>query len=173
MQRLTNSFEVFSPDIDETISHSESPKDVVKRLSLLKAKKAYEIYANCFILSADTVVYCRRKILDKTVSREIAHNNISKLSGRRHQVFTGITFINNKGHIYYLLSRTIIKFKLLNKREIEHYLNLNEWQDCAGSYSIQGFAETFVNFQSGSYSSVIGLPLNKVYRLLKKYNLVS
>ena len=172
LNKLQVKFKTFSPEIDETALKFESPKDIVKRLSKLKAKKAYAVYKNSFILSADTVVYARKNILEKTRSRQIAYKNISKLSGRRHQVFTGTSFINNKGKIYYFLSRTKVKFRILNKGEIEEYLNLNQWQDCAGSYSIQGFSESFVSFISGSYSSVVGLPLEKVYKVLKKYKLI-
>ena len=127
-----------------------------------------KFYKDHFIISADTIVYARKQFLEKTNSRKIAFDNLTKLSGRRHQVFTGITFINNKGDIYYSLSVTRIKFKLLSKFEIEQYLNLNEWQECAGSYSIQGFAECFIDFISGSYSNVVGLPLVDVYKVLKK-----
>ncbi len=172
MQKLKVPFDTFSSNIDESPLKMEKPQEIVKRLSRLKAEKAYSIYKNHFILSADTVIYVRKKILGKTNSRAIAYDNILKLSGRRHQVFTGTTFINTEGQSYFFLSKTTIKFNLLKKYEIDKYLALNEWQNSAGSYSIQGYAESFASFISGSYSSAIGLPLEKVYKILKKYNLL-
>ena len=139
---------------------------------MLKAKKALEIYKEHFILSADTVVFARKQFLEKTNSRQTAFDNLTKLSGRRHKVFTGVTFIGLSGEIYYSLSVTRVRFKLLSKFEIEQYLDLNEWQEFAGSYSIQGFAESFISFFSGSYSNVVGLPLADVYKILKNNNLL-
>ena len=170
--KLNVKFDIFSPNVDETILKNEKPQNIVKRLSHLKANKALLYFKNKFIISADTVVYANKKIIEKTHSRSKALKNLSLLSGRRHKVYTGLTFIDNESKKYFFLSTTIIKFKLLKKIEIEKYLDTNQWKGCAGSYSIQGFAESFIVFISGSYSSVVGLPLNKVYNILINYNLL-
>ena len=87
------SFKVFIPDINETAISNEKPQKLVKRLSYEKALVAKKKFKNDFILSADTIVYARKKIIGKTKNREIAKLNLKILSGRRHRVFTGITFL--------------------------------------------------------------------------------
>ena len=79
-------------------------------------------YKNKFIISADTLVYANKQVIEKTYSRSKAFKNISLLSGRRHKVYTGLTFIDNESKEYFFLSKTIIKFNLLNKIEIQKYL---------------------------------------------------
>lgn len=96
----------------------------------------------------------------------MAYNNLKLLSGRRHTIFTGLTVINNKNKISFFLTKTKIKFKVLKDSDIERYLKLEEWKNKAGSYAIQGYGGSFVNFLSGSYSGAIGLPIEKLYDIL-------
>ncbi|MBJ57725.1 MAG: septum formation protein Maf [Rickettsiales bacterium] len=171
LRKLCDNYEIFKPDIDETFKDSDNPISIVKRFSFLKAKKAKKKYKNSFIISADTVVYSRKKIIDKTNNKEIAIENLKKLSGRSHKVYTGLTFISDNNNIYNSITKTIIKFKNLEEKEILRYIKTEEWKGCAGSYAIQGSAEVFIKFLSGSYSNVVGLPLYEVNKLIKKYNL--
>jgi septum formation protein len=144
----------------------------VKRLSLIKANQAKLKYKNSFILAADTIVYSKKRFFSKTDDINIAFNNIKLLSGGRHTVYTGLTFINSKEQINFYLTKTRIKFKKLNDQEVKEYLLLEEWKNSAGSYAIQGYASSFINFISGSYTSAIGLPLEKVYNILKNNKLL-
>ena len=166
------SFKVFIPDINETAILNEKPQKLVKRLSYKKALVAKKEFKNDFILSADTIVYARKKIIGKTKNRDIAKLNLKTLSGRRHRVFTGITFLKDHDIYFQYICMSIIKFRILSTKEIDHYLTLNQWKDCAGSYSIQGFAESFVEMISGSYSNVIGLPMHITYKILRNNNLI-
>mgnify|MGYP001410332166 CR=1 FL=1 len=86
--------------------------------------------------------------------------------------FTGITFLKDHDIYFQYICMSIIKFRILSTKEIDHYLTLNQWKDCAGSYSIQGFAESFVEMISGSYSNVIGLPMHITYKILRNNNLI-
>ena len=88
------------------------------------------------------------------------------MSGRRHTIFTGLTILD-KTYKYYYLTKTKIKFKVLNDIEIKKYLTLNEWKNKTGSYAIQGFGAFFINYISGSYLGAVGLPLEKLYYVLK------
>ena len=165
------SFETFSPEINETPYNDESPKKLIKRLSYEKAMRAKKEYKNDYILAADTIVYASRKILEKTQDINQAKLNLNFLSGRRHRVYTGVTFLTNQDQYFQYVCKSIVKFKILNDKEINKYLDLNEWKGCAGSYSIQGFAESFVEFLSGSFSNVVGLPIHIIYKVLSHNNL--
>ena len=173
ISNLKINYKVFIPNINEKPFKNEKPEQLVKRLSILKAQKAQVKNKNNFILAADTVVYVRKKFLDKTDDEQKAILNLKMLSGRRHRVYTGITFISDKKKIYTFFCKTIVKFRLLDERDIEIYIKQKEWKNCAGSYSIQGLADAFILNISGSYSNVVGLPLEKVFKLLKKYNFFS
>ena len=172
LKKIGVPFTVFSPNISETPLKKENPIQLTKRLSLKKANLAKNKFKKKFILSADTVVYARRKIIEKTDDINQAKLNLQCLSGRRHKVYTGITFFTESGTYYQSVCKSIVKFKLLDDKDIDNYLATNEWNGCAGSYSIQGFAESFVEMLSGSYSNVVGLPIHKVYSVFKNNKLI-
>ena len=172
LKKIGVPFTVFSPNISEIALKKENPTQLTKRLSFNKANQAKSKFKKKFIISADTVVYSRRKIIEKTNNVNQAKLNLQFLSGRRHRVYTGITFFTESGSYYQYVCRSIVKFKLLENKEIDNYLSTNEWKGCAGSYSIQGFAESFVEMLSGSYSNVVGLPIHKVYTILKNNKLI-
>ena len=138
----------------------------------MKANQAKLKHKGCFVISADTIVYARKTLFFKTSDATLALKNIKLLSGRRHTVYTGITFINLKEEAKFYLSKTKIKFKKLSEKEIKDYLKLDEWKDCSGSYAIQGYGGSFINFISGSYSSAVGMPLEKIYTIFKNYKLL-
>ena len=89
------------------------------------------------------------------------------MSGRRHTIFTGLTILDNTYNKLFYLTKTKIKFKVLNDIEIKKYLTLNEWKNKTGSYAIQGYGAFFIDYISGSYSGAVGLPLEKLYYVLK------
>ena len=123
-------------------------------------------YPESLILTADTIVCVGRRILKKTSNKEEAKNYLELLSGRRHRVITGICMASPSFKQRIKSVTSIIKFKRLSLDEINFYLKTNEWKNKAGGYAIQGIASRYVNFISGSYSNVVGLPLSNVYRLL-------
>lgn len=172
LEKIGVPFEVFTPDICEFPLEKEDPIHMTKRLSFEKGLLAKKKFKKKFIISADTVVFSRKKIINKTKDIAQAALNLKILSGRRHKVYTGITFFTNSGKYYQYVCKSVVKFKLLDDKDIENYINTNEWEDCAGSYSIQGFAESFVELLSGSYSNVVGLPMHKIYNLLKSNKLI-
>ena len=90
------------------------------------------------------------------------------MSGRRHTIFTGLTIIDKTHNKFFYLTKTKIKFKVLNEIEIKKYLTLNEWKNKTGSYAIQGYGAIFINFLAGSFSGAIGLPLEKLHHVLRE-----
>ena len=158
---------MFEPNVDETPQAKETPQNLVKRISLLKAEEAYKQYKKQLIIAADTILYSRKKIFHKTTNKGLAEKNLKLLSGRRHTIFTGLTIIDRTYNKFFYLTKTKIKFKVLNDVEIKKYLTLNEWKNKTGSYAIQGYGAFFINYISGSYSGAVGLPLEKLYYVLK------
>jgi septum formation protein len=153
-------------DIDESPYPAEIPRLHVQRLAAAKAAAVAVRYPGSIILAADTVVAAGRRILPKADDEGTAHKCLSLLSGRRHRVLTAVTVIDATGIARHRLSDTIVAFKPLPDAEIAAYLNTGEWHGKAGGYAIQGRAEAFVRFLSGSHSGVIGLPLFETRALL-------
>ena len=113
------------------------------------------------------------KILPKTIDVNSAEECLKLISGRRHKVFTSFTVYTPNNSLKTKTIQSIIKFKRLHPDEISYYLATKEWEGKAGGYAIQGIAASFINFISGSYSNVVGLPLAEFYRVLTSigYNL--
>ena len=153
-------------NIDESIKKKEKPKLYLKRICFEKALNIQDKYKQDIILSADTIVTTGQKIFGKPSDKEDAIKTLKYLSGRNHNVSTGVCVLyKNKRKIKII--DTKIKFKKLHDDEINQYIKTNEWTDKAGSYAIQGHAERFVIKLNGSYSNVVGLPLYETVNLLK------
>ena len=162
----------YTPDVvepaalDEAVLPGELPEAHAARLAHAKAEAVAARHPGAFVLGADTVVACGRRILDKAESEESARHCLSLLSGRRHRVCGGVTVIDPAGRAVSRLVRTAVAFKRLSEDEVASYLAGGEWQGKAGGYAIQGRAAAFVGFVNGSYSNVVGLPLHETYQLL-------
>ncbi len=153
-------------DIDETPLKGELPRDLALRLALGKAEAIREAHKDSFILAADTVVGCGRRILDKTEDADHARECLHTLSGRRHHVYGGIALIAPDGKTLTRLDDTVVQFKRLTPQEIETYIESGEWQGKAGGYAIQGLAASYIKFIQGSYSNVVGLSLYDTMNML-------
>jgi septum formation protein len=121
---------------------------------------------NHFALGADTLVVVNGKFLGKPKNREEAKEFLSILSNRTHQVITGLA-LYNKLEIHQDYEITEVRFNKLSNEEIKWYLDQNEWKNVAGAYRIQGKAAAFIESIRGSYSNVVGLPISKIYGMLK------
>ena len=157
---------ILSPNINENIFSKELPRIYVKRMSLEKNRVFQQKYPESIILTADTIVSVGRRILPKTMDKNTAAECLKLISGRRHKVFTSFTLHSPNNSLKIKTIQTIIKFKRLHADEISYYLASKEWEGKAGGYAIQGIAASFINFISGSYSNVVGLPLAELYRSL-------
>ena len=157
---------ILTPDIDEINLSNELPLDYVRRISIEKNKVFQSKYSESIILTADTVVSLGRRILPKTVNSQMAEECLKLISGRRHKVFTSFTLYSPDFPIKVKTTQSIVKFKRLHSDELNYYLKSKEWEGKAGGYAIQGIAASYINFLSGSYSNVVGLPLAELYRSL-------
>ena len=152
--------------LDETPRRGERPEAHAARLAHAKAAAVAARHPGAFVLGADTVVACGRRILDKAESEESARACLALLSGKRHRVWGGVTVIDPAGRAASRLVRTAVAFKRLSDGEVADYLASGEWRGKAGGYAIQGRAAAFVRFMGGSYSNVVGLPLHETHALL-------
>lgn len=158
--------------IDESPEKNELPRKLAQRLADEKAVAAQHkartagIAGNALVLAADTVVSVGRRILPKAETMEEASMCLHLLSGRNHRVHTAVSMLTVGGAMRRRLVETRLRFKRLSAREIESYLASAEWRDKAGGYAIQGIAGAFVVKLVGSYSAVVGLPLNETVGLL-------
>jgi septum formation protein len=157
-------------DVDESPSRGELPRQLVARLSQMKAQAVLARHPGSLVLAADTVVACGRRILPKAETEPQARQCLELLSGRQHQVLTGIALIDGKGALRQRVVVTRVAFRRLHPDEIAHYLALGEWRGKAGGYAIQGHAGCFVRTLNGSYSNVVGLPLMETILLLRGAN---
>lgn len=157
-------------DIDETPLKAELPRLHAVRLAAEKAKTVALKQSRAFILAADTVVACGRRILPKATTEAEARACLALLSGRAHRVYTAIALIDPQGCLRERLSETRVQFKRLSDAELEAYVASGQWQGKAGGYGIQGYASAFVRSLNGSYSGVVGLPLFELKALLEGAN---
>jgi septum formation protein len=153
-------------DIDETPARDELPPAHVVRLAEAKARIVQPRHPGAFILAADTVVACGRRILPKTEDEAAARAYLTLLSGRRHRVYGGVALVTPSGEIAIRRVVTQVAFKRLSKTELDAYLATGEWHGKAGGYAIQGCAAAFIPWIAGSYSNVVGLPLSETAQLL-------
>ena len=153
-------------DIDETPAKDELPAAHVVRLAEAKARTVAARRPGAFILAADTVVACGRRILPKAEDEASARACLTLLSGRRHRVYGGLAVIAPGGEIGVRRVVSQVLFKRLSDSEIGVYLQSGEWHGKAGGYAIQGGAAAFIPWISGSYSNVVGLPLFETAQLL-------
>ena len=160
---------VVSPDIDESVNRGEMPRSYAERIAREKVVKVFALRTGEFILGADTVAYCGRRIMLKTDDRDQVLEYLRMISGRRHRVCTAVCLCTPMGDLHTRSVVSTVKFKRLSDDEIDYYAASDEWKGKAGGYSIQGFASTLISWIQGSYSSVVGLPLHETYCLLSGY----
>ena len=154
-------------DVDENVRKSELPGPFAARLAREKAELVAVRHPNSIILGADTVVAVGRRTLGKPRDAGEADRYLALLSGRRHKVHTAVTVIDALGHARHRMTTTILAWKPLTPRERADYIALGEWKGKAGGYAVQGRAEAFVRWMSGSWSGVVGLPLFETRALLR------
>ena len=158
-------FTVRVADIDETMDPSAAPFDEVARVSRLKAQ-AIPRQADDIVIAADTIVVCEGRVLGKPRSEEEAFSMLRLLSGRDHQVMTGCTLLR-EGKAETFTEVTDLHFRDLSDKEIARYVASKEPMDKAGAYGIQGGAALFCTHMVGDYYNVMGLPVCRLYQVLK------
>lgn len=157
-------FQVRVADIDETMDPTADPREEVARVSRLKAL-AVPADQSDVVIAADTIVVCQGKILGKPKNPEDAKQMLHLLSGRSHQVMTGMTVRRGLQEIV-ATEVTQIQFRTLSEKEIDRYVASGEPMDKAGAYGIQGGAALFCQGMEGDYYNVVGLPVCRLTQIL-------
>jgi len=162
-------FEVVVPENINEAQISENPVSHVLELSRKKAESVAKKVDDGVILGADTIVVLNATILGKPKDKEDAFRMLKKLSGKEHEVYTGISLVDkNRGKVLSGFQLTKVKFNRLKDKEIKDYIDTGEPLDKAGAYGIQGMGNFLVEKTEGDLDNVIGLPLRKLAELLKK-----
>lgn len=170
-------FEIIKSEKEEIITKT-IPADVVKELSIVKAKdveKKVSDNEDYMIIGADTVVSVDNQILGKPHSRDDAYNMISGLAGREHRVYTGVTVIINENNVKKELvfaAETKVRVADMSEREIQEYISLDEPYDKAGAYAIQGRFAKYITSIEGEYNNVVGFPIATFHKTLKENDIL-
>lgn len=168
IKKITNNYKCIKPLINEDNFNYLNNSILSKELAKLKAYSIYnDEFKNDLIISADTIVIYRNKILHKPKSREEAFNTLKKLSANKHIVLTSYTLLYQDKEINNTI-KTSVFFKNLSDEEINNYLDMNTYKDKAGGYGIQNRKYKFVEKIVGSYNNVVGFPIEYITKDIKK-----
>lgn len=168
LEKLVPEFQVLIDESPEEKIQGELPQETVKRLALQKAENVLKrVSSPSIIIAADTVVAIDNKILGKPKDKKEAFDMLKTLSGRQHQVFTGIALIDGE-NVVSSYEATKVKFKDLTDDEIYAYIDTKEPMDKAGAYGIQDIGALLIEGIEGDYFNVVGLPLCRLGRILKE-----
>ncbi len=159
-------FIVEPSDIEEIMDESLPLDERMQELAYQKALPIAKKHPDDVVVGADTIVYIDELVIGKAHSRQEASDVLHRMSGRWHSVKTGVCVLWGSEK-YTFTETSLVKFFDLSDYDIEEYLDLDEWQGKAGAYAIQGYAVRFVEKIDGDYSNIVGLPVAKLYRLMK------
>lgn len=157
-------YKIITSDIEE-VSSKKNVEEFVMDIANQKALAVYQMtkegLADSFVIGADTIVVCENRILGKPKDLSEAKEMLLSLSGKKHMVYTGVSFVwGDKTHLFF--EKTEVEFDIISEHLLNHYLHTNESLDKAGAYGIQGAALGFIRNINGCYANVVGLPINKV-----------
>ena len=168
LERMGLDFAVRVAELDETMDPFAHPADEVARVAALKAKAVYPMcHDGDVIIGADTIVVCDSLVMGKPRSEAEAFSMLRRLSGREHQVMTGLCVLTDSYEEIVTVTTTL-RMRPLSDEEIHAYIATGEPMDKAGAYGIQGLAAMFVVGLDGDYYNVMGLPVCTLTMILRK-----
>ena len=170
LQRLQTPFDVILPDVDEsTIISDGSPETYCTTLAELKANEISQHYPGELVIGSDTIVVLGDEIMGKPSDKTAAEHMLQTLSGKTHQVYTGVCLKWTEKNIHHLFAEiTTVTFRNLDDGDIAHYIKSCPPYDKAGAYGIQDWSAVFVKEIRGCYDNVVGFPISRFYEELKK-----
>ncbi len=165
MRKLGMNFDVVPSKVEEKLE-GEDFKDMVEKVALEKAKEVFErTFEERIVIGADTIVVIDREVLGKPRDFDEAKRFLKKLSGRVHEVYTGVAFVWSNGeHSFH--EKTVVRFREIPESLIEMYVSSGSPLDKAGGYGIQDFGAIFVERIEGDFYNVMGFPIGKVWEFL-------
>jgi len=181
-ERAQIPIEIIPSDFDEKSIHESNPKELVKKIAIAKAKKVIKKWNDdmgnrnipAIIIAADTMVLLDGNLIGKAQNKEQAFQILTQLSGKKHELLTGIAIIHSiNKQIRTFLDISIVQFQTLTSSEIQRYLDSSdEYIGRAGAYSLYDRASLFIDFVKGSPTNVLGLPMAKLRKELQNFNVI-
>lgn len=170
LRQIGLDFSVLTVDVDESLQAGEMPTDYVARLARAKAATGLAQVPAGVVIAADTTVVLDNAVLGKPATETEAVAMWMRLSGRTHQVLTGVA-VGDVHHVDVVVVSTRVHFRAITRAEMHDYWFSGEPHDKAGGYAIQGRGAVFVDAIEGSYSNVVGLPLTETAALLARFGI--
>lgn len=149
-------------EIDESIKKNEGARAYVRRMAVSKWQVIAKKFSDERVLAADTIVILNNRVIGKAKNAKEAGRILNQLSGKTHEVITGVCLGKYQKRKKIFLVSTKISFRALSKSEMDAYVRSGDWKSKAGAYGIQGRASMFVSEVRGSLTNVIGLPIERV-----------
>ena len=168
LKTVIENFQVIPSKVDEVCNSDLSPEENAMLLSRKKASWVAKHHPHHLVIGADTLIVLGNKIIGKPTDAKNARQILGKLSGQEHKVITGVAVVHSK--IFSAVSISHVHIKALTPNEINSYVESGEPMDKAGAYAIQGKGSFLIESYSGSYSNIIGLPMDLLKDLLQKLN---
>ncbi len=161
-------FEVVPPPVEEPseVGRSSAPMRQALALAYFKARAVWELHPTRWVLGADTIVAVKDKILGKPADADHARSMLGELSSFKHAVITGVALLGPDGRRSINAAVTYVTMRKMSPEEIEQYIVLGEWIGKAGAYAIQESADRFVERLEGSFTNVVGMPMELVMKML-------
>ena len=176
LHQIIDTFDVIKSDFNEDDIKEKNPEELVKMLSLKKAEAVFDKFKDneleLLVIGGDTLVYFDGQVLGKPKNEEDAYRTLKRLQGNKNEVYSAFTIIlkkNNEIIKETSLSKSIVTMKSMSDEQIKGYIKTGEPMDKAGSYAVQGIGSKFIENIEGSYSSVVGLDVEKLKELLRNY----
>lgn len=170
LKKIINDFEIVASDFDErNIEFLGDPFDYVKKLAYSKALEIAKENKDSLVIGMDTIVYLENEILHKPINEDDARNMMKKMANKEHLVVTGVCLLSINNNIEVIdYEKTLVKFSCISDQELDRYIEKQDFWGKAGSYAIQGEASKFIEKINGDFYNVVGLPIAKTYKLIKK-----
>lgn len=169
LKKVVKDFKIIPSRVDESRIKAGSPKEFAVKAALAKALDIAKKARNTIVIGADTIVVLNKKILGKPRTKKEAIKMLGGLSGRTHQVMTGLALIDTgRKKLIIGMEITKVRMKKVAKRDIIEYVRSGRPMDKAGSYGIQEIEEIFIDKVVGDYENVVGLPVRLTKELLRK-----
>jgi len=169
LKKIVKNFAVVPSKVNEAEISARSPKEFAKKAAMAKAKDIAAMHPGAIVIGADTIVVLGKKILGKPKDRREAIAMLESLAGKKQRVITGLAIVDISREIFVSdHEETIVKMKKVSKKDIVDYIRSFNPIDKAGAYGIQELDEVFIDRIEGDYDNVVGLPVNKLRKLLKE-----
>ena len=171
LKQILDDFQIIPPNYQECLPPEGDPDKVATQTAVHKAESVFQLHPDCLVIGADTIIAHDGLLLGKPASRQEAVESLQMLSGRTHEVVTGVSLFWPGNGSMSFAEKSLVTFKELDSTMIFNYVETKEAMDKAGAYAVQGGAAQFVDRVEGDIDIVIGLPLARLILVLQSCNL--